>query len=206
MKINFGARVLGVALDDLHEGTYIETSPNHGDAVEARFFRPNDLAPGQPWCAAAVRTWVTDAAAALGVKPPVLGPVLARGWIPAFQAVGGWKDGPLTPDDVEPGDVLIWKHALTGRDPAYAMRGHIALFERMMAGGLARSLDGNSGVLGDRIAEMPRRLDDPLLLGRGRFPPVEVSTLAAGLGGPSSSLPLLALFAGVLTLVSMRRH
>lgn len=203
MKIPFGPRVLDIARYDLATQLYVESAVNDGPEIVARFLAPNGLHPGQPWCAAAMRTWVKQAAADLGVEPPVLGPNLARGWIPKFQAVGGWLDAPLTLADLEPGDVFIWKHALAGRDPEYTDRGHIALFDHEGPGGLALSLDGNSGPLGDRVALMARQLDDPRLLGRGRFPDVEATLYGLSTGSQGSALPLLLL--GAATLFAVKK-
>ena len=167
----FGLAVLDVARADL-AAKIREVGHNAGPDIERLYLTPLGLPPGSNWCAAAVRSWVVRAAKALGIEAPAIGGPGAKAIIEQVKAAGGeWIDAAnLRPEDVEAGMVFVEDRSVPGR-PETAWWGHTGLVAGAAVGGrYYPSVEGNSGPLGDQVADMRRDLRSPRLLGMGRFP------------------------------------
>lgn len=167
MGANLGLAVLRFAQADLAADVR-ETSRNDGPRIReyaARF----GLVPPINWCSSALGTWLQDAAKELGIKPPIAGSAGARATMGQFMAAGLWVPWQeLTPDDLEPGNVPIWWRVR--RD---SWQGHIGIIERV-DGIVMQTIEGNSGLRGDRVARMVRSADDVQLLGVGLLSSIDI--------------------------------
>lgn len=188
-----GDAVVRVALEDFARPV-VETAPNDGPLVRALYLDPRGFPPGTPYCSLAVWSWEERGARALGLASlPVPGTGLARGWIPLFQKHGTWIASSAfaaTPPDR--GDVLVWCHPESETNPAYAHRGHTGVIEERLGPGTVRVVEANAAS-GRGVDRVVRRLDDPLLLGAGRWPEVGVRGKVAEAGAGVGGLALLAL-------------
>jgi hypothetical protein len=158
-------------------GRVIETSRNDGPIVR-QYLANVGAGPGENWCAAAVWTWIRDAALRSGSKR-VLEIIPATGMAKALadgpKRVGWWK--PVRGEGVVPlmrppeGSLAIWDRS---DPPGSSWQGHVGVIESWVDDQLGaqwfRSLEGNSGVTGDRVTRMERPLIDPRLLGFVVFP------------------------------------
>jgi len=159
---DFGAAVLDAARADLLAGVR-ETSKNSGPVIDDAL-RAVGVEPPANACAAMVARWVRIAAAATGRPAPVAGSAGAQTTMAQFRAAGLFTEArDLRPEDVSPGTVSVW------RRPPIDWMGHIGVNETDPVGGRYHCIEGNSGAASDRVARMPERLDDPLLIGIGRF-------------------------------------
>jgi peptidoglycan hydrolase-like protein with peptidoglycan-binding domain len=166
---SFGLAVLEQAMADLAANIH-EEGHNAGADIERLYLTPLRLAAGANWCAAAVRSWVVRAAAALGVTAPNIGGPGAKNIIAQIRAAGGeWiaaKD--LRSEDVEAGMIFVEDRSIPGR-PETDWYGHTGVVSGPCVGSLYPAVEGNSGLLGDRVAHMKRVLSSPRLLGMGRL-------------------------------------
>ena len=130
------------------------------------------LPPNNQWCAAAVSTWIKEAAGLLGRPMPVPGSGLAQGVMrqlqdPANKLKTGWIDVAqlkADPSLVQPGMIVVWS-----RGPVNSGLGHIGVVTGLTDKNTFATIEGNSGTLGDRVQRNARHLDDPALLGMGFF-------------------------------------
>lgn len=168
--LSFGLAVLAQAKADLAAKVH-EVGHNAGPDIERLYLTPIHLAAGANWCAAALRSWVVRAAAALGITPPAIGGPGAKAIIDQVKAAGGeWIDAKdLRPGDVEAGMIFVEDRSVPGR-PDTAWWGHTGITDGPCVGGIYPTVEGNSGTSGDRVADMRRQLASPRLLGMGRFP------------------------------------
>lgn len=156
---------LGRARADLDAGVR-ETAPNDGPRVRG-YLAAVGVAEPANWCAAAVTCWLRDAARELGVEPPVRGSAGAKALMAQFQQANRFisaEELRRNPSLLQPGMVAFWHRGAPG-----AWTGHTAAVASAAAGTRFTSIDGNGGPAGDRVAETPRSLSDPLLLGVGRI-------------------------------------
>ena len=173
-RVNLETRDLGLltleeARADLLAGVMEEGGHNLGPAIEA-YGKPFGLSPPINWCAVAIAAWVRRASALLDVEPLVGSPG-AQATMGQFRAAGLWTPG----DELRrghkaliPGNIIIW-----WRYPNPNWMGHIGVIEEVAIGArdqiVTHTIEGNSGVSGDRVARMVRPLNDPKLLGIGRL-------------------------------------
>jgi hypothetical protein len=121
------------------------------------------------WCAAAVGTWIKQAAAVDSVAPPIPGSAGAKNTMEQFQDPGnsavGWIDvADLTPGQIQPGMVVVWQ-----RGPAGSWMGHIGIVSDNLGGGSFKSVEGNGGPTGGAVVESTHDLSSTALLGMGYF-------------------------------------
>lgn len=140
-----------------------EQGKNDGPRVR-QYLRQVGLGPGHPWCAAAVATWLHEAADVLGRPPPIEGSASSLTTREQLKTAGLWRPiATVRHSHVEPGSIIIWRRPKQG-----AWRGHIGLVRSWDAGGgTVTHISGNTGVAGDRVAVATTTLDDPNLLGIG---------------------------------------
>jgi len=141
-----------------------ETGYNTGPRVD-QMLRNLGLSPGQPWCAAAVTTWIREAAERTGMEAPIAGSALAQEVGRQLQQAGRWFDvGELgdARETLRPGMVVVWY-----RGPREEGKGHIGLVERVIDEQRFETIEGNSGDLGDGVWRRQRETTNPLLLGAG---------------------------------------
>jgi hypothetical protein len=158
------AAFLARARADLAAGVR-ETAPNWGDRIRVMLAA---VGVGEPanWCAAAVTTWLREAARELGVDPPIRGSAGAKALMTQLQQAGRWVSADelrRDPSLLKPGMVAVWHRGAPG-----AWTGHTAAVASAAVAMRFASLDGNGGPAGDRVTETPRDLRDPLFLGAGR--------------------------------------
>ena len=210
---SLGLAMLDAARADLNVR---ETSPNSGPRV-AEMLATVGLQPPQPWCAAAVTTWLRSAAKGLGVEPPVKGSALAQEIGRQLQRAGRWIDVAQIGDarrTLRPGMLLVWY-----RGPRESGLGHVGVIEEVVDGQHLKTIEGNSGALGDGVWRMSRSSSDPLLLGAGWVddsveppfveppfvePPAQASVAPTPPGGGAPAL-LLGVVLG-LVVVQAWRH
>lgn len=164
----FGKEVLGRALADLG---LTETSKNAGARIDDMLAKVGASSPNN-WCAAAVATWIQEAADLSMTAKPIPGSANAKETMRQFQAAdpsrAGWIDVAAlreNPGFVVPGMISVWHRGAPG-----ALTGHIGVVESYVGDDRRyTSIEGNSGPTGDRVARMTRSLDDMNLLGMGYF-------------------------------------
>lgn len=157
------AATLARALADLEANVWESGGRNAGPRIRAMLGLVGCVPPAN-WCAAAVSTWIAEAAAELGVEAPCCS-AGARALGAQLRTLGRWVDRvDVRPEHLIPGSVLVWARGDL-HDPA-EWRGHTGLLEGA-DGQELHTVEGNSGPAGDRVARMVRRLDDPALLGLG---------------------------------------
>lgn len=158
------AAFLARARADLAAGVR-EIAPNWGDRIKDMLAAVGVTEPAN-WCAAAVTTWLREAARGLGVEPPVRGSAGAKALMAQLQQAGRWVSAEeirRDPSLIQPGMVAVWHRGAPG-----AWTGHVAAVASAATGSRFTSIDGNGGPRGDRVDETSRDLNDPLLLGVGR--------------------------------------
>lgn len=165
----FGNAVLSVAAEDLNAGIR-EHGHNAGPEIEELYLKPLGLPTGSNYCASAVTSWIRRAAARRGVPMPVPGSGGAKALGDQFKAIGQWKAAPLRPEDLEPGDVLVWDRS-NPKDPTTEWHGHTAIADAVGTE-TVWTVEANADRPPpcDAVCMVARPIKDPLLLGRGRFP------------------------------------
>lgn len=159
---DFSAAVLDAARADLLAGV-AEQGKNRGAVIDDAL-RAVGVEPPGDWCAAMVARWMREAAKATGLPSPIAGSAGAQATAAQFRAAGLFTEArDLRPEDLSPGCVPVW------RRPPIDWHGHLGVGDTHLVDGRFWCVEGNSGAAGDRVARMPERLDDPLLLGVGRF-------------------------------------
>lgn len=203
--VTFAEALLDAARADLDVR---ETSPNDGPRV-AEMLAVVGLKPPQPWCAAAVTTWLRAAEAATGARAPIKGSALAQEIGRQLARADRWTPVGRIPDSksLRPGMILVWE-----RGPRELGRGHVGVIEQALGPRLVQTIEGNSGPLGDGVHRMQRSLDDPNLLGVGWVDvAVPVPPEPPVVEKASSSVPVLAAGVGVfvgalVTTYAKRRY
>lgn len=114
------------------------------------------------WCAAALGTWILEAAHADGIKPPIAGSAGALATMVQFQAVGTWLGAGALPSV---GMVPVWSRGDTGSG-----LGHIGIVSAVLGGGAFRAISGND--VGAAVLETTHPAGASTLLGFGYFPQV----------------------------------
>jgi CHAP domain-containing protein len=141
-----------------------EEGADDGPRVRAYLAAVGVDAPAD-WCAAAVSAWLRAAAGAALVPVPVAGSAGAKRLGEQVRGAPGatWWDGAqlrAEPSRLQRGDVVVWDRG--------GWRGHVGVVVEAPRGGLFRTIEGNSGPMGDRVARMRRSLADVRLVGAGR--------------------------------------
>jgi hypothetical protein len=180
---------LAIAKSDF-DAAFVEQGNNMGPEIEALYLEPLGLAPGTPFCAAAMTSWLRRAEAWTGRKANVAGGALAKGWRAQFIEAGAWKEAPLSAADIHTGDVLVWDRSQPDK-PETAHRGHIGIVDHVTAD-FAYTIEGNASSFNVptplAVTQVERRLDDPRLLGVGRIiAPGDAETVPPGPGRPPST-------------------
>lgn len=127
-------------------------------------FEGTGAQPPNNWCAAAVRRWLVQAAASLGVTPPIPGSTGAKATMCQLQQAKRWLSAAelrRDPSLVRPGMIVVWHRG----DPSQ-WYGHIGVVDHA-EGDTFATVEGNSGPTFDAVAEMRRSLGDSKLLGMG---------------------------------------
>lgn len=156
----YGLTVLGRARGDL--GITASGDPSRVAQMLANF----GLVGSYDWCAAALGTWVREAAAQLGVDPPISGSASVLTTVDEFETTpaGGWIPAAnLSMPMIVPGTVVAWS-----RGGAGSGLGHIGVVSRLTGGTGFTSVEGNAQ--GGAVVENTHDLaDSPTLLGLGYF-------------------------------------
>ena len=160
--VNLGVATLVMAKVDLWSGV-AETSRNDGPRIR-EYLKPWGLVPPQNWCAVSFCYWLREACERLNIAMPIKGSPAARGCEAQFIENRIWvPKARFGKSSVVPGNVPIWWRKSPGDWP-----GHIGIIEYVdWEKRLMHTVEGNSGPLGNRVARMERRMDDPQLLGVG---------------------------------------
>ena len=182
-----GSITLERARDDLAAGV-VETAENWGERIEEYLANVGITEP-QPWCAAAVSTWIMEAEAQAEMKGPIIPTPGAQQLMHQFRKAGRWlQAGKVLHSEVRPGMVAVWDR---GR-PGAPWRGHAGVVSGVDGSGFL-AIEGNATPQGDRVAEiahtykardlfgfgqlsgpLPRRSVAPFLL---TFPPAVVGAI-----------------------------
>lgn len=151
-----------------------EEGKNDGPRIR-QYFEGSNITPPANWCAAATTTWIREAAREAGLRPPIPGSMQAkkigeqiRELASTGAADAAWhsaEDLRRDPSLLRPGDVVVWDRSDPAK-PETSWYGHVGVVAS--TGRSFTSIEGNSGQVGDRVAEMPRTVDDPRLIGAGR--------------------------------------
>ena len=181
---------LARAQADLDAGVE-ETNPNDGPRIR-EYLANYNLPGGYDWCAAALGTWLREAAAATGLPAPIKGSPGALVTKGQFQKAGLWiaKDT-LTKHTVQPGMVPIW----TRGDPAKG-QGHIGIIaavHEVNGKPVFSSIEGNHE---SKVALVLHTLDEDRLLGMGILPGTKAEPKAPASWAASTELNLPARLAG----------
>ena len=168
-RAKFGAladMVLDEALEDFRAGVREDLGRNDGTRIREYLenFSSLGLRPPLNWCALAVSEWMLNACDALDIDPPIKGSVGAQAFMAQMKASPRcrWLKPPELTQELARGAVVVW------RRPPLTWTGHIGIVSSLSAQTF-RTIEGNSGPAGDRVAQMTRNLDDPLLFGFGVF-------------------------------------
>jgi hypothetical protein len=191
-----GARLRAALLTRATEdtgGRVVEAGGANRGPIVDRYLANVGLGPGQNWCAATAWTWLRDAAHRVGADL-VLEVIPATGMAKAFRdavlhARPAWwhsaeevRSSSWRPPS---GSFAIWDRS---NPPGSSWQGHIGVVRDWRDdGSWFGSIEGNSGVAGDRVAAMDRPLADSRLLGFVVFPDDLEATGPAAL--PTSPLP-----------------
>ncbi len=174
----FASAVLERAQSDVG---IVETSPNDSARIRRMLENVGVTIPAN-WCAAAVATWIHEAAASLGVPPPIAGSASVLATVQQFQDAKNdrvsWIDVAAlraNPALVLPGMVVAWS-----RGGASSGLGHIGIVER--GGSSFATIEGNAGANADRVVRSVHDLTSDSLLGMGRFDDRAIFGDVAGVG------------------------
>lgn len=169
----FGLAVLEVAKADLDAG-YVEHGKNAGEDIERLYLLPLGLPAGAPYCAAAMTSWIRRACEATGRRSPIPGSSGAKAIMGQFEVLHLWTPrGPDLRPAVVPGAVLVWDRSDPAR-PETRFHGHIEIV-CSVGDEVAFCIGGNADCVFDpkgrpmAVCMTERRLDDPRLLGAGRW-------------------------------------
>lgn len=163
--------ILVAARADLLAGIREDWGHNDGSLIR-KYAEPFGTPPSSNWCALAIADWIRRGAALLGVDAPIAGSPGAKATMDQIMAANGclWFDADAlraNPALVKPGMVSVWDRSDKTR-PETAWWGHVGVVSWVALYGSAfKCIEGNSGVAGDRVAEMARSLSDVRLLGMG---------------------------------------
>lgn len=170
----FADALLRAARRDLDRGIREDIGKNDGERIR-QYFAGSGITPPANWCAAAVTTWIREAALEAGVAPPpIAGSMQAKKIRDQIEEAGQWFDADAVradPSIVRPGMIAVWDRSQPGK-PETSWFGHVGVIVGPSGGGTFPTIEGNSGQMGDRVAAVDRRLDDPKLLGVGAAWPV----------------------------------
>jgi peptidoglycan hydrolase-like protein with peptidoglycan-binding domain len=157
------AAALARAVADLEAGV-CEERPNDGERI-GQYLRRFDIEPPADWCSVTASSWILDAAEAIGTVAPVIGSAGAKTLEAQFRRAGRFIDADdllKDPLKLRDGMLIFWDR--TTRDD---WRGHVGIKRRTVSGTKVKTVEGNSGAKGDRVAEMDRDLRDPKFRGAG---------------------------------------
>ena len=153
---SFGLSVLQRAKSDLSNQVKEDLGANDGKRIR-EYFKNLNSSSGQPWCAAAVSTWMKEAGG--GPVPGALGALnIGR----QFKSAGKWVDKKdIKPEHLSPGNIVVWTRPSGGPGA-----GHIGVISSS-SGSSFTSIEGNSGPQGDRVYENSHSINDGKLVGIG---------------------------------------
>lgn len=145
------------------------TAANHPARV-AQMLANFGIYTSEDWCAAATGTWIREAAATNGVKPPIAGSASALTTMTQLQTGSpkvGWIDTTnLHLANISPGMIAVWQRGGSG-----STLGHIGVVSRNFGGGRFSSIEGNAQ--GGAVVENTHNIADTggllQLLGMGYF-------------------------------------
>jgi len=168
----FGDAVLRAMARFLNAGWREHGGMNRGKEIEAVFLKPLGLAAGQPYCAATLAAAIRSAEAETGLRSPVRGSAGALATMAQFKAAGLWTPiRDVTPAHLVPGAALI-----SSRGEPTAAQGHVAVILEPVGEHSVGCIEGNADrviepISGEiyAVCQTERRLDDPRLLGVGRW-------------------------------------
>lgn len=158
-----GEAMLARARADLAAGVR-ETAPNDGPRIR-EYLETCGVAPPANCCAAAVTTWMREAAADLHAEPPILGSAGAQVLMHQLKKAGRWYSAAQLlrePSLLRPGMIGVLQRGMPG-----SWMGHAFLVDGPVEGTLFPTVEANSGPQGDRVAAMRRDLRDPRFFGAG---------------------------------------
>jgi hypothetical protein len=162
---SFGGRVLDKAKRDLgvsqtgNPGRVLQMVGNYGYSSIVE------------WCAAAVGTWIREAAVDAGITPPVAGSASALNTASQFQDASnprvGWYSASqlvANPSLISPGMIAFWHRG----DPS-SYEGHTGVVATADGVGGWTSIEGNAGPTGGVVATESHDLSSPNFIGMGFF-------------------------------------
>lgn len=117
------------------------------------------------WCAAAVGTWMHEAADRLGEKAPIAGSAGALATGAQLAAAKAWIDASAMrahPGLLAPGMIVVWR-----RGPPQDGRGHVGVVSSRARRGRFTSVEGNAGPTGGAVVEGTHDLSSDNLVGFG---------------------------------------
>ena len=111
LTYSLAAAALARAEQDVARGVReIPVYSNHGPRVE-QYQHTAGINPGDPYCAAAVYTWYTEAAQELGMENPLV----RTGYCPSLIGWGKQHGRLMSPERAHPGDILVLFISSLGR-------------------------------------------------------------------------------------------
>ncbi len=123
------------------------------------------------WCAAAVGTWILEAASTTGTTPPIPGSASALQTAAQFQdpnnARVGWYSAATlagNPGLMRPGMVAFWTRGAAGSG-----EGHTGVVATADGSGNWTSIEGNAGTTGGVVTTENHNLSSTAFLGMGYF-------------------------------------
>jgi hypothetical protein len=161
-RTDLGLAALFFAKLDLQDGIRENLGRNDGTRIRkyAKYF---GLKPPVNWCAISFSAWLRKAAKLCGIEPPIEGSPAARNIEGQFIQAGLFVPRrKLTADVLVPGNVPIWWRGKDEND----WPGHIGIIDHVLNVNMY-VVEANSGRFGDEVAEMPRSIMAPKLLGVG---------------------------------------
>jgi hypothetical protein len=165
---SFATRLVNAVFADLKAGVHEDIAPNDGHRIR-EYFEGSGLTPPANWCAAAVTTWIREAAEETDEPPPIQGSMQAKKIRDQIIENGEWFSAEQlrkNPSLVKPGMIVVWDRSKPD-DPSTSWWGHVGVIVSFADTGAFKTIEGNSGTDGTRVAEVTRKLDDPKLLGAG---------------------------------------
>ena len=157
----FGLAVLAAAKKQ------VGLSEDNGDAAVNAMLAAVGAPAESDWCAAAVASWVRQAASALGVAPPIAGSASVMTTVAQLRASpkAFWYSADAlqaSPGLVSAGMVVAWS-----RGGASSGLGHMGVVSSTQGGGRFTSVEGNAQ--GQAVVQNSHDLSAPSLLGMAQF-------------------------------------
>ena len=179
---DYGVQVLQVALEDLNRAPREDDGRNRSDFIWEMYQKPLGLRRDDPYCAAAVTSWMRRASERSGLQSPISGSAGAQTLMAQLKAAGRWVPAArLTPAMVRPGMVFVWN-----RPEAGPGKGHTGVAIEGVGAGSAGLVEANQDRLVEPIThqiyavcQSERSLSDPKLFGAGYLGDMPAPPLSA---------------------------